>query len=77
MTIDFFILFRFRTDQGNFYQVTADLSYAGNISQTDIQNTLLPILGNLPPQFNATLDPSALTDIDDIQPLNRKKLLNK
>ncbi len=66
-------LFRFRTDEGDYYQVTADVSYRGNISQTTITNILRPILANLPPQFNATLDSTSLTDPEDVQPINGKK----
>ena len=69
----YYFLFRFRTDGGNYYQVTADLSYKGNISQTDVTNIIRPILENLPPQFQATLDSSSLTDTDQVQPLSRKK----
>jgi hypothetical protein len=53
--------------------VTADVSYRGNISQTTITNILRPILANLPPQFNATLDSTSLTDPEDVQPINGKK----
>ncbi|UJR30132.1 hypothetical protein I4U23_017673 [Adineta vaga] len=60
----------FRGDDGNYIQVTADASYAGNISQTQINNILRPILANLPPQFNLVFDNTSLTDIDDVQPLS-------
>jgi hypothetical protein len=76
MTICCF-LFRFRTDEGNFFQITADASYPGNISQTTIENIIRPILANLPPQFHMVLDNSSLTSPDDVQPLSRKKLLNR
>lgn len=63
--------FRFRTPEGNYIQVTADISYPGNISTTTISNILKPILGNLPPQFNATFYNDTRLDPDEIQPLNR------
>lgn len=53
--------------------MTADTSYAGNISQTEINNILRPILANLPPTFGLIFDNTSLTDIDDVQPLSRKK----
>ncbi len=64
--------YRFRTANGNFYQISADLSYPGNISATDVANIITPILTNLPPQFNATYVDNGLLTSDNIQPLNRK-----
>jgi hypothetical protein len=67
-----FVKFRFRTANGNYYQITADLSFPGNISVTDISSIITPILSNLPPQFNATYVDNGLLDADEIQPLNGK-----
>ena len=67
------VKFRFRTATGNYYQITADLSYLGNISVTQISSIIAPILSNLPPQFNATFIDNGLLDADEIQPLNGKK----
>ncbi|CAF0850468.1 unnamed protein product [Adineta steineri] len=71
-TFDFLplVFTTFRTDEGNFYQVSADLSYKGNISQTDIARIIRPILANLPPEFHSIFDNGSLTDIDDVQPLS-------
>ncbi|CAF1111478.1 unnamed protein product, partial [Adineta ricciae] len=60
----------FRTDQGNYIQITADSSYPGNITQVQIDNILRPILASLPPQFGLILDNASLTDPDDIQPMS-------
>ncbi|CAM4752695.1 unnamed protein product [Rotaria magnacalcarata] len=57
----------FRRSNGNYYQITADTSYPGNISQTDIANIVAPILSNLPPQFNATYINNGLLNPDSIQ----------
>jgi hypothetical protein len=70
----FILFFRFRTAEGNYYQISADFSYPGNISQTDVSRILVPILSNLPPQFNATFVNDSRLEPDEIQPLNRKKL---
>jgi hypothetical protein len=71
-TISIFLFyFRVRLPDGNYYILTADLSYPGNISETNIENIITPILTNLPPQFNATFyNQIPIT----YQPLNRKKL---
>ncbi|CAF4549618.1 unnamed protein product [Rotaria sp. Silwood1] len=60
----------FRTTNGNYYQISADLSYPGNISQTDVANIITPILTSLPPQFNATYIDNGLLEPEEIQPLN-------
>lgn len=66
--------FRYRTEEGNFYQITADMSFPGNISANQISDIITPILSNLPPQFNATYDNRSSLVGDDIQPLNRKTI---
>ena len=71
--IKYSLLFRIRSPTlGNLYQITADLSYKGNITVDQISNIIEPILSNLPPQFNATFVDNGLLDSDGIQPLNRK-----
>ncbi|CAF3707629.1 unnamed protein product [Rotaria sordida] len=60
----------FRNPTGNYYQISADLSFPGNISQTEIADILTPILTDLPPEFNATYIDNGLLEPDSIQPLN-------
>ena len=67
-----FSIRRFRNPTGNFYQISADLSYPGNISQTVISTALGSIFSTLPPQFNATYINTGLLDPEEIQPINRK-----
>ena len=76
---DFLIrVFRFRrqTAAGNIYQITADISYRGNISDVDISNTIKPILSNLPPQFGAIYSERGLLEPSELTPLNRKKSIS-
>ncbi|CAF1192688.1 unnamed protein product [Adineta ricciae] len=60
----------FSTYTGNFIQITADMSFAGNITQRQIYDIIQPILANLPPYFNLVYDNTSLTDISDFLPLN-------
>ncbi|UJR32550.1 hypothetical protein I4U23_020012 [Adineta vaga] len=60
----------YRSYGENFVQMTADMSFQGNISRTVVMNLIRPILAYLPAQFNLKFDSSSLVDIDDIQPLN-------
>ena len=63
---------RLRQPFGNFYQVTADVSYSGNITSAQIISILTPILTNPPPQFNITYVDNGSLDPEEILSLNRK-----
>ena len=63
---------RFRQPTGNAYQVTADVSFPGNITSAQISAILTPILTNLPPQFNVTYVDTGSLDPDEIQQINRE-----
>ena len=63
---------RYRPAAGNFYLVTADVSYPGNITSAQILSILTPILTNPPPQFNITYVDNGSLDPDEILSLNRK-----